>query len=243
MGKITYEFKIENGERLTFQVDPDKPNNDGVAINPRAPSWTALDYCKCENCPLSIEEHAHCPVALDIEDIAGKFSEFISWKKAEVWVHTNGRSYFKECDLQNGLRSILGLIMALSTCPILSKLKPLAQNHLPFASFKETVSRVVGNYLTRQFLHGKDGLHEPDWDLKELKEMYKELATVNLSLLERVKAACQEDANLNAISIFFSVSSVVNMALEDQLNEMKDSFLGSKTETTYEVQEAKVLVG
>lgn len=228
MGKITYEFKIENGEVFTFSIDPSAPSNCGTSVKESSSAWTRLEYHKCENCPLNPEEHPHCPVALDIEEVAEKFSALLSWKQAEVWVHTEDRSYHKKCDLQDGLRSMLGLMMALSLCPILSRLKPLASSHLPFASFQETVTRVVGNYLIRQFLNEKNNL-EPDWSLTELKSMYRELVTVNFSMLERIRAASEEDANLNAISIFFSMASVVNMALEEQLDEMEENFIESKS--------------
>lgn len=230
MGKITYEFKIENGEVLSFDIDPSSPTNSGKTPKPASASWTALNNHKCENCPLNPDEHPHCPVALDIEEVAEKFSALLSWKQAEVWVHTEERSYHKTCDLQTGLRSMLGLMMALSLCPILSRLKPLALSHLPFANFQETVSRVVGNYLIRQFLNEKNGI-EPDWSLSELKSMYKELVTVNFSMLERIRAASKEDANLNAISIFFSMASIVNMALEEQLDEMEEQFIEGKNRT------------
>jgi hypothetical protein len=227
MGKITYEFIIDTGEIFSFEIDPNTSTNSGKIPNPKSAPWTSLSYHKCENCPLNPDQHAHCPVALDIEEVANKFSALLSWKRAEVWVHTEERSYHKSCDLQTGLRSMLGLMMALSMCPILSQLKPLASSHLPFATFQETVSRVVGNYLIRQFLNDKQGA-EPDWSLAELKAMYKELVTVNFSMLERIRAASAEDANMNAISIFCSMSSIVNMALEEQLDEMEEHFIASK---------------
>ena len=48
-------------------------------------------------------------------------------------------------------------------------------------------------------------------------------------MLERIRVACEEDANMNALSIFFSMSSIVNMALEEQLDEMEEHFIASKT--------------
>ncbi len=230
MGKITYEFIIDSGEVFTFDIEPNESTHTGKEPVIDSASWTNLDYHKCENCPLNSKDHPHCPVALDIEEVAKKFSSLLSWKKAEVWVHTEERSYRKDCDLQTGLRSMLGLMMALSMCPVLSRLKPLAASHLPFSTFQETVSRVVGNYLIRQFLNDKNGV-EPDWSLTDLKSMYKELVTVNFSMLERIRAACEEDANMNAISIFFSMSSIVNMALEEQLDEMEANFIGGKADT------------
>ena len=228
MGKITYEFIIDNDEVFSFDIDSSQTPNSGRTAKAGSAHWTKLNYHKCENCPLNPEEHPHCPVSLDIEEVAKKFSTLLSWKKAEVWVHTEERSYHKTCDLQTGLRSMLGLMMALSMCPILSRLKPLAASHLPFANFQETVSRVVGNYLIRQFLNDKKG-EEADWSLSELKSMYKELVTVNFSMLERIRAACEKDANMNAISIFFSMSSIVNMALEEQLDEMEEHFIAGKS--------------
>ena len=228
MGKITYGFIIDSGEVFTFDIDPQKPTYTRTESVNNSATWTSLEYHKCENCPLKPKDHPHCPVALDIEEVAKKFSSLLSWKKAEVWVHTEERSYSKTCDLQTGLRSMLGLMMALSMCPILSKLNPLAASHLLFATFQETVSRVVGNYLIRQFLKDQKG-EEPDWSLTDLKSMYKELVTVNFSMLERIRAACEKDANMNAISILFSMSSIVNMALEEQLDEMEEHFIGGKS--------------
>lgn len=46
-------------------------------------------------------------------------------------------------------------------------------------------------------------------------------------MLERIRVACEEDANMNALSIFFSMSSIVNMALEEQLDEMEEHFIAS----------------
>ena len=125
MGKITYEFIIDTGEVFSFDIDPNQSKNTGQTCKEGSSSWTSLSYHKCENCPLKPEDHPHCPVSLDIEEVAQNFSALLSWKKAEVWVHTEERSYHKNCDLQTGLRSMLGLIMALSMCPILSQLKPL----------------------------------------------------------------------------------------------------------------------
>ena len=79
-----------------------------------------------------------------------------------------------------GLQSLFGLMMATSGCPILSRLRPLADYHLPFADIDETVHRVVGTYLMRQYFEGQETGTEPDLELTALKDYYKELEIVDI---------------------------------------------------------------
>lgn len=216
---IVYEFKLDNGEFFRFEV----------AVlgrqRPTAPSgghaeWTQLEYHQCEHCPLKSADHPHCPVALDIEDIAQRFTHLLSYEEADVWVRTEERDYFKRCDVQSGLKSLLGLIMGSSGCPILSRFRPMAVFHLPFSSVEETIFRSTGTYLIRQYFAAQDG-QRPDLELEGLAEFYQTLQQVNHDFMLRVRAASENDVSLNAVYILFSLSALVSLTLKSRLEELR----------------------
>jgi len=114
----------------------------------------------------------------------------------------------------------LGLVMASSGCPILSRLSGMATHHLPFATLRETVYRTTTNYLLQQyFVHRRGGV--ADLDLVELKKLYQELQTVNEAFLERIRVATDQDASLNALVTLLSVSAMVQVSIDDGLQELE----------------------
>lgn len=115
--------------------------------------------------------------------------------------------------------------MATSGCPILEKLRIMANFHMPFCSFGETLFRTVGAYLTQQFFVYKEG-GQPDWDLDGLKAYYEELEILNQAFSERIRTIEESDAASNAIVMFFAASIVVTQAIEEGLIEYKDYFTG-----------------
>ena len=148
---------MKDGKEYTFEVDIDRQDRREEANKEIHAFWTKLDYNRCRNCPLQPSTHTYCPSALDLEEIAKKFEDCISTERADVWVHTKNRSFFKNCDVQEALKSIFGLIMASGSCPILSRLKPLAYFHLPFADMEETVHRLGWDvsYQTTSHFQGR----------------------------------------------------------------------------------------
>ena len=220
MNTITYTIYLKSGKEYTFEVDIDRPDRREEANNKVHAFWTKLDYNQCSNCPLQASTPKYCPVALDIEEIAKKFEDVISIEQADVWVHTKDRSFFKNCDVQEALKSLFGLIMASSSCLILSRLKPLTHFHLPFATLEETLQHLVGIYLIKQHLIYHEGKSAPDWDLKGIEEIYKQLETVNMHLMNRLQAASKKDANLNALYIFVTLTSLIAMDINKMLEEI-----------------------
>lgn len=218
--KFIYEFTLDDGLVRTFTVGFEPKDYDDGQLHAE---WTRLGFHQCENCPLKEKDHPYCPVARDIEDVANKFRDIISYERVNVRVITDQREYFKNCDVQTGLKSLLGLIMGASDCPILGQFKSMAYYHLPFSSVDETIFRTVGAYLLKQYFVYKEG-EEPDLDLEGLEGLYHRLQEVNTSFLQRIKAASKSDANLNAINILFSLSAMVSMTLEAKLDELKPLF-------------------
>ena len=220
MDNITYNLKLKDGKEYTFEVDIDRQDRREETNKETHSFWTKLSYNQCSNCPLQPSTHTYCPSALDIEEIAKKFEDIVSTERADVWVHTKNRSFFKNCDVQEALKSIFGLIMATGSCPVLSRLKPLAHFHLPFADLEETVHRLVGTYLIKQHLIHREGKDSPDWDLKGVERLYSELEIVNVHFMYRLRDASKKDASSNALYIFVTLTSLVAM----DINKAIESF-------------------
>ena len=119
---IEYIFVFPEAELEDLSYKIDTQQQGGKALRKSTPaSWTQLANHQCSICPLKHE--AHCPAALDIEQIIDDFKGMPAYKKIEVQVLTPERNISKQTGLEEGLRSLMGLIMANSDCPILSKLK------------------------------------------------------------------------------------------------------------------------
>lgn len=218
---ITYEFNFEGGNQRSFPVDTDRTKMSSDSKESVAPEkWTALEHCQCSNCPLKKDKVKYCPAALDLQDVIVAFKKEPAFQKVDVKVVAPNRSYTKRTGLEEGLRSMMGLIMATSGCPLLSELKPLALNHIPFSSNDEFVLRSVSIYLMQQYFNQREHL-PADWELKGLVERNKRLQIVNQALWQRIHAVCEGDSSLKALLSFFSLASSITFSLEAQLLKIK----------------------
>lgn len=223
---VRYTYHI-GGEQINFDIGTSKA--DVVTPEDMAardfPEWTRLDHEQCACCPLKKETHSHCPAAIRMHEVLEAFKDFKSVERVRLSVETERRTYVQECDLQSGLNSMLGLLMATSGCPVVGKLRTMATFHMPFCSFEETLFRSVGAYLTKQYFAKQEG-KKPDWELKGLKQFYEELEQLNQAFSERIRDMERSDAISNAMVIFFATSIVVADALEERLDRHKDYFTG-----------------
>jgi len=219
---IEYILNMEDGEKYHFVVDLDRNIDDLSNIN-ELPEWTRLGHCQCTNCPLTPEKIQVCPPAVDLNNILTHFIDVLSFTRAEVTVICSERTYIKESDVQNALRSLLGLVMATSACPILSRLKPMAVFHLPFSNRRETVFRVVGTYFIRQYYRMQEN-KEVDLTLDSLKEFYRELGELNNGFTQRIRSVARKDANVNAVIELVNLAFLVTMSLESELEDLKSIF-------------------
>ena len=219
MSIITYQLQREGAAECRFEVDVERPERMAEQNSETHPEWTLLENNQCPNCPFNSKEYRYCPAAIEIEEIAASFANTTSIERTDVWVHSDERSYFKNTDMQSALKSLFGLIMASSPCPILSRLRPLAHFHLPFATLQETIHRLVGTYLINQYMNYSEG-EKADWDLHGVEELYRELKAVNLQLMKRIRLASKEDASINAIQTFISITSIVEMGVDDIVEKM-----------------------
>ena len=219
MNRVIYNLRAANGTEHTFEIDLERNQHGTPAPASTPPEWTLLEFQRCSNCPIESTTNLWCPTALDIVPLAEPFTGSLSIDRADVWVHTAERSYFKNCDMQTALKSMFGLVMASSACPYMARLKPLAYFHLPFATLEETVHRIVGAYLVNQYISQNEG-KKADWNLQDLEHLFSDLRTVNINFMNRLRKASTEDANINAVQTFVSVSSVVEMGIDNILGKM-----------------------
>ncbi|MBI2619716.1 MAG: hypothetical protein HYW57_06510 [Ignavibacteriales bacterium] len=221
--ELVYRFKFENGPEKDFVVQLDSDSYELILSEHRPrPEWTKLKYHQCENCPLD-DSVEYCPVAVNLASLVESFQDSISFEKTKVTVDTQERTFVKETTLQKGLSALIGIYMVTSNCPVMDKLRPMVQFHLPFATSRETVYRAVTMYLTAQFFIMRRG-GKPDWELKGLSEIYKAISAVNRGISGRISNASTKDANVNAVVILHSVGESLPYVIENGLNEIEALF-------------------
>lgn len=221
---IEYRITLDDNHQFSYCIELDRAY--AAAAVQTAPAWTRLGHQQCSNCPLSKDTFSHCPAAVDLHRVIEDFQGLPAFKKASVWVRTPEREYTKLVSLEEALRSLLGVIMATSACPILGKLRPMAHNHLPFASNQEFTLRTVSLYLSRQYFNAREGRHA-DWELKGLVRIFQQLQLVNQAFWQRIHDTCEGDSNLKAFLTFFSMSSSMSYSLETQLQKIRPLVMSS----------------
>lgn len=220
---IAYSFALQDGRTRECSLALD-PVSLRLRVDPPAspPEWTALGYCRCANCSLDPLTR-HCPAALALAAIIGEFSDLFSYENATVTVTTDERLYRRETTIQQGLGSLVGIVMAGSGCPVLDRMRPLIRFHLPFASLQETAFRMVALHFLAQHLRERQGLSAA-WPLGKIETMYAEVGQTNRDFAERIRGAAARDAHLNALVCLDCFASMVPLALDDILDALTPSF-------------------
>lgn len=221
----TYEFVFPDGSKKEFKVELDYETLNFEA-EPRGtyPSWTALEFCQCPNCPLDPADYPHCPVAQAMVHLIGFFKDIPAQDNVLVQVRSKPRTILKETTLQKGLSALLGLVMASSGCPILGRMKPMVETHLPFATADETIYRFLAMYLVAQYFAYRRG--EPaDWDLEELINYFEEVRMVNVSFCRRLKGIDHEGATIRAVALLEDMADFTGFLIQsDELGRLEMIF-------------------
>ena len=221
---FTYRLTADDCDSTEFLIDVDKQSMVLISSTmPPYPSWTALTYQQCRNCPLKAEQSPHCPVAINLVPLLELCGHLVSHKQMSVEVITDRRTFCADTTAQHVASSILGLIMATSPCPHTEYLKPMARFHLPLADQDETIYRVTTMFLLAQYFRYKDGLPY-SLELDELLVIYQNLQIINLHLTQRLKTAISEDATVNGVILLDLLSKSVAWSIEDGLEEIQYLF-------------------
>jgi hypothetical protein len=139
-------------------------------------------------------------VALNLVDMMEAFKDCNSYDEVDVVVESPQRSYSKRTPLQGAASSLLGLVMVTSGCPILDRLRPMVETHLPFMSRHEAMYRILTMYLLAQYFVEASG-GTGDWQLDGLVDYLEQIRTVNVSFCRRLNAIPIKDASVNAVVI------------------------------------------
>ncbi|MBI4556605.1 MAG: hypothetical protein HY706_03410 [Candidatus Hydrogenedentes bacterium] len=214
----------QNNAEVQFRVELDAHTLDQVRATPVSPpEWTRLDVNQCRICPLDSQQCQYCPVALSLSDLVEHFNQLLSYARVETTVTTKERTIVGKTTVQKALSSLIGLKMATSGCPILSKLKPMARFHLPFATRDETIFRSAGAYLLAQYFLKKRG-GAADLDLAGLSKIYDLVHAVNVGLAQRLRSIAAGDAHINAIVLLDLFAQELPYSIEDNLAAVEYMF-------------------
>jgi hypothetical protein len=222
---IEYIFALADGREKRFILRLQQPTLQLSTPRPDPlPDWTRLEHHGCPNCPLRPAEHPHCPIAANLADVIETFKDTVSIESADITIRSENRTYFKRADLQYGISALMGLYMTTSGCPVMDKLRPMVQTHLPFANIKETMFRAASMYLLAQFFIQKRG-GQPDWELSKLVQIYDDVRVVNRAFSRRLRSINPQDASLNALANLdcFALATSFSIA-EENLHEIESLF-------------------
>jgi len=221
---IKYLFHFPDGSEERFDLELDRETLELRGNTPgELPAWTRLDFHQCPSCPLTPAEHPHCPLALNLVNLAQRFDGLLSHDKVEMEVTMEERTITQRTTAQKGISSLMGLVIATSGCPHAAFLRPMARFHLPLASNEETTYRATSMYLLAQYFVKKGG-GSADLELDGLSRIYREMGTVNKSIANRLRAATTSDSSVNALIVLDVFAKTVEMVIEESLARIRHLF-------------------
>lgn len=218
--QIDYRFLIEGGRSEQFVLRFDPETFEVLDAPQPLPSWTALEFNQCGNCPLTPEDTAHCPMARAMAEPVSRFADVLSYTPVSVEVRIEERTILSEGSAQDMISPMFGLLSAASGCPRTAPFRPMARFHLPFASDAETVYRAASMYLLAQYFRYSDG-EIVDLRMSGLLEIYADIEKVNLAMARRLRAATGQDSVINAIILLDTYAKTFPLALQGSLDELK----------------------
>jgi hypothetical protein len=225
---IRYGFWFEDGRKLRFRLSLDPHTMQPVRDLPkRLPDWTKMEFHRCSGCPLDAAEHPHCPAAARLHPVVDKMRDVVSTEQVKVAVASLQRTVIRKTSVQEGLSSLMGMIMATSGCPRTGFFRPMARFHLPFADLDETTYRAASTYMLAQHFRASRG-QDADLSMQGLHRLYEQVNEVNHKMAERLRCDEREDGAINAIVILDMFAKGLPPqfdALLDELGALFGSFL------------------
>ena len=217
---IQYTFRLpeRHEEIFSLRLDPDT-----LELPPRKedmlPDWCRLSFHQCPNCR-DMEGERWCPAAAHLSKIVHRFSALLSYEEIQLKVVTAEREIHQQTTIQRAIASYMGLVMAASGCPHTAFLRPMARFHLPLANDKETMYRAFSMYALAQFFITRQA-GTIDMEFQGLKQAYEDLATVNKSMIKRLRAASEKDSSVNALVNLDLHARIIPIIFEESLEELR----------------------
>ncbi|MFC1481276.1 DUF6901 family protein [Candidatus Neomarinimicrobiota bacterium] len=220
-----YTFDFEDGEQFVFPIALDSTTLELHTPEPNTPPpWARLDSNICDACPFQNTGRDYCPVASNLSGAVAAFSGIRSYTSADIIVESKHRTVMHHgISLQEGLGSLIGIIMVTSGCPDLDFLRPMVRFHLPFARLIETIHRSSANYLIAQFLRHRLG-KTADWEMEKIGAIYKRIEMINTKMCDRLREATTQDAILNAIIVLDTSAQMMSYSFKGKLDELSPYF-------------------
>jgi Domain of unknown function (DUF6901) len=221
---ITYFFTLADNSEETFNLTFDAqtiellPNENTSAL-----PWTELEHHQCPHCPLTVDTHPHCPVAVNLTMAIKRFDHLMSFDRMLVKVVSTERQVAQHTSAQEGISSLMGLLIAGSSCPLTHFFKPMARFHLPFANRDETLWRAAATFLLARYF-SNSGFEAADMSLKGLVQIYDDVARLNDYMVERIRSATSKDSAVNALVHLDVFAKFLTPPIEDSFNHIKHIF-------------------
>lgn len=223
---LNYQFVLPKHKTIQFGFKMKGERYSLIVSDLVTPPWSQLAFHKCSHCPLHKSESKHCPAALQLAQVVEAMDKVLHYSDIVVEVNTQLRTVRKECSAEEGISSLLGLLLANSGCPHTNFLLPMARYHLPFADSNETFWRACASFMLAQYFRKEKG--ERFEDLSELKRKYENLETLNHYLVKRLQSQVNNRTYQSAITLLDQYAKQLPLFLDnsaDQLNSLYENFL------------------
>lgn len=219
---VSYRYRFNDGNEAEFGVDVDLASETVADQVIERRRWAKRDFHGCPHCALPNDE-AYCRAALSIIDIVDFFNHNPNYQRAHCTVSMSDRTITAEKSICDAVSSLIGLRLACSGCPVLSRLRPMARFHEPFTTPYQTVYRATTMYLLGQYFCHADG-DPADWDLGGLRKLYEAIGKVNMALSERLGAAADTGASPCSMLTLSMFSVSMTILFEEHLEVLKGLF-------------------
>lgn len=216
---IRYSFHFTDGREATFDLAFEETSMDLIATDLPPPAmWAALDFHRCEHCPLTSADTAVCPPAHHLQAAVQRLGKEASHTPITLEVNMAERTVLTSTTMANGFASLMGLVMATSKCPYTSLFRPMARLHTPLASDTETAFRAIATYLLGEYLQQRQVEN-----LKGLEAIYQDMEHVNRGFARRLQASGQLN-EINALVKLDLYAKNIASYLEDELADIAPLF-------------------
>ena len=161
-----------------------------------------------------------CPAAVAIKPVIDFLGQRVSFENVHLTCYLNDMKMESDVPLRRATRSLIGLLLTFSDCPIMMNLRPMAYFHVPLADKEHTGFRFIGMYLIAQYLRLSMNLPS-DWELVHLTDAFRKIHQANRSLANRIRAVAEADAAVNGLILLDAFAESVEVQVEQFLEGMK----------------------
>ncbi len=222
---VEYSFFVpgERTETFLLTIDPETMLANTMLEDQSLPEWSRLEFHQCSHCPLSSDEHSHCPLARRLRGLVDRFKAVVSHDRLMVQVRTAERLVRQNVSAQQAIGSFMGLLMATCDCPHMAFFRPMARFHLALANNEETIYRAASMFLLAQYFRHRRG-EDVDLDMDGLIEIYHNVHIVNEHVAKRLRAGCTADALVNGLVLLDSFAHLLPLSTRQDLHHIEHLF-------------------